>query len=90
MKPLSPTRQSVQFNIRLAPEELEQLGAFVEQANEQARGMGLPGEITISAVVRLWIRQRLSSEQSNSGRQLRAAPHLAKASALLRGTRKEP
>ena len=77
----------VQYNLRLAPEEAAQLEAFTKRANEQAREMGLPGVITSSAVIRMWVRQRLSQED-RSGRRLSEAPHLQKASDLLRGTRK--
>lgn len=89
MRPLSTNGQkSVQINVRLTPEELRELEAFMGRANEQAREMGLPGVITISSIVRMWIKQHLSQEGDRSGKRLSDAPHLQRASDLLRGTRK--
>lgn len=87
-RPRSENPKSVQVMVRLAPDDVEGLHRAVERANLQAEEMGLPLH-TISSILRVWIQQRLAIDvDTSSTRQLRAAPHLSKASALLRGARK--
>ena len=88
MRPLSEGSKSVQIAIRLAPDEVEGVQRAVNTANKQAVDMGLPAMVTVSSLVRAWIQQQLDAPDDNQTRQLRAAPHLNKASALLRGTRR--
>ena len=90
MRPLSPEKKtSTQIQVRLAPEDIEKLERLVEDANAQAVEMGLPPGVTLSSLVRHWVQQRLGTfEHREPTRQLRAAPHLTKASEVLKGARK--
>lgn len=63
----SHERLSVQVQLRFSAEEIEQLQRVVREANDQASSMGLPRNVTLSALIRLWVAQRLRTYEH--GRQ---------------------
>jgi hypothetical protein len=87
MRRLKEGQKSVQINVRLTEEDVEKLIDYVAEVNEQAREMGIPGTVTMNSVLRLWVTERLKGVATR-GRRLSEAPHLQRASDLLRGTRK--
>jgi hypothetical protein len=87
MRRLKEGQKSVQINVRLTEEDVGKLIDYVAEVNEQAREMGIPGTVTMNSVLRLWVTERLKLVATR-GRRLSEAPHLQRASDLLRGTRK--
>ena len=80
-------KTGVQINCRVSRKEYELLKRLVDEANERAMEMGAPGTLTISALVKHWIKGRLF-ELFTDQHELRSAAHLEKALAVLHKARK--
>lgn len=52
-----------QINVRLTPQLTAALERRVREANERAKKAGLPMTVTVSALIRLWIEERLKEKQ---------------------------
>jgi hypothetical protein len=82
--------RSVQFTLRLSPEEYDELGRAADLANQHAQCMGLPHEVTRGSLVRLWIQEKLAllpAPETEPTIVVKDGSKLKKARAILRGSR---
>lgn len=76
------------INVRLTDEETLRLRAFINDANDLAEEAGLPRTITMTGILRLWIRERLDALESVGSKKVYQAPHVLAAQTMLRKNRK--
>lgn len=85
------TPRSVHVGIRITPEELRSLEDIVEHENMRCEAAGLPAEVTVSTLLRSWIKEKasqLSMTTPNEPRsRVRTAPNVHAALKKMRRSR---